>query len=884
MGDHVEDAERRRLREDAGRVKHWRRWGPYLADRQWGTVREDYSADGDAWGWLTHDMSRFFAYRWGEDGLAGISDNHQRLCFALALWNGKDPILKERLFGLANPEGNHGEDVKECYWHVDNTPSHAFMRFLYRYPQTLFPYDPLLTQNAQRDRTEPEFEIEETGVFDEERYFDVEIDYAKADADDLCIRIRAVNRGPDPADLHLIPTLWFRNAWRFSRNEPRPSIWPLDPGLIVSDHQELGLYYLAFEGEPDVMFTENESNNVRLYAARNRSHYVKDAFHRHIVEDEANAVTREGGTKCGLHYRFTLEPGEEAVLRLRLVGGERLAAPFEAFEDTFDARAREADAFYATAIPADATGEDRMLARRAFAGLLWSKQWYHYVVETWLRGDPGMPKPPKKRLEGRNAEWVHHYSDDILSVPDKWEYPWFAVWDSAFQSVTMALIDPEFAKRQLTVLSREWYLHPNGQMPAYEWDFSDVNPPVHAWAALRVYRTAARLEGRHDTDFLEAVFHKLLMNFTWWVNRKDVNGSNVFQGGFLGMDNIGVFDRSAPPPFGALLEQSDATSWMAMYCLNMLAISWELARHKPVYEDIASKFLEHFLYIANAIHNIEGTGDSLWDEQDGFFYDQLLIPEEGRKPLRVRSMVGLIPLLAVEMLDYERIDAMPGFNRRLKWFFENRPDLCTNILCVFGRGAKGRCLLSLPTHHQLLRLLAVLFDESEFLSDFGIRSLSKVHRDQPCEIDIAGHGGSVRYEPGDSTSAIFGGNSNWRGPVWFPVNFLLIEALRRFHDFFGDNFRVECPTGSGNRVTLDAAADLLAQRLLAIFRLDGDRRPVFGDRPLWKDAPEWRDQPLFYEFFHGDTGAGLGASHQTGWTALLANLICESRHATRPRP
>lgn len=872
----MSNPEQQRLVQALSKAKHWRRWGPYLAEREWGTVREDYSAEGEAWRYVTHDMAWSYAYRWGEDGIAGLCDNHQRLCFAVALWNGKDPILKERLFGLSNPEGNHGEDVKECYWHLDNTPTHSYMRYLYRYPQAEFPYHALVAENARRGPHEPEFELTDTGVFAESRYFDVEVEYAKADADDVLARIRITNRGPDEAELHAIPTLWFRNEWRWRAGRPRPSIVPADENTVIADHATLGWRYLQASGAPELLFTENDSNNARLFKARNTSLYVKDAFHRYLIRGESEAVARDGGTKCGFLYRFDVPSGQTVEIRFRLhdYSGH---APVDGpeFDSIFDARKREADAFYSETLPRSLSEENQTLARHAFAGLLWSKQWYHYVIEDWLKGDPAMPAPPKVRARGRNADWTHLYNEDVLVMPDTWEYPWYAVWDSAFHAVTLALVDPELAKRQLTLFTREWYMHPNGQLPAYEWNLCDTNPPVHAWAALRVYRMDQAATGKADRVFLESVFHKLLMNFTWWVNRKDPNGSNVFQGGFLGMDNIGVFDRSAPLPMGGYLEQSDGTSWMAMYCLNMLAIAWELSRYNNAYEDIASKFFEHFLYIANAIHNIEGSGESLWDETDGFFYDQLRVPDRTRHPLRIRSMVGLIPLLAVEILDHERIAHMPGFKRRMEWFYDNRPDLTRNITCIFEPGHHGRCLLSLMSLEQLKRLLSVMLDENEFLSRYGIRSLSKIHQAHPFVFEAEGCMSTVRYEPGDSSTDLFGGNSNWRGPIWFPVNFLIVEAMKRYHEFWGNTLEIDCPTGSGRTMTLDAVGGEIASRLSGIFRLNGGRRPIFGDNPTWQHDPAWRDLPLFHEFFHGDTGAGFGASHQTGWTALIANLLVE---------
>lgn len=872
----MNNPEQQRLEEASSRAKHWRRWGPYLAERQWGTVREDYSADGDAWNYVTHDMARAYAYRWGEDGLAGISDNHQRLCFAIALWNGRDPILKERLFGLANEEGNHGEDVKEYYWYLDGTPTHSYMVYLYRYPQAEFPYEALTLGNRCRTRREPELELVETGVFDEHRFFDVRVTYAKADADDIVARIDVTNAGPDAAVLHLLPTAWCRNIWRWTPGAEKPVLAKTGDARVGLTHPALGRRSIAFSESPRLLFTENETNAQRLFGAPNAADRAKDAFHDCVILGDESAVADDAGTKCAAHYAWTLEPGETRRAYARIAESDA-PTPLDtaAIDAVIELRAREADTFYRAALPDDLTGDRAMLARRALAGLMWSQQWYHYVVETWIAGDPAMPPPPESRAAVRNSDWTHLYSEDILLMPDKWEYPWFAVWDSAFHTVALALADSALAKSQLRRFTREWYMHPNGQLPAYEWNFCDVNPPVHAWAALRLYRMEKARTGKADTAFLESVFHKLLMNFTWWVNRKDPKGNNLFHGGFLGMDNIGAFDRSAPLPTGGHLEQSDGTSWMAMYCLDMLAIAWELSRTDLCYEDIASKFFEHFLRIADAIHNIEGKGESLWDDTDGFFYDQLHWPDGRREPLRVRSMVGLIPLLAVEIVDHAHVDHLPGFRRRLDWFYEKRADLTRNITCVFTPGSKGRCLLSLLPPDGLRRLLAVMLDPNEFLSEYGIRSLSRFHEQHPYVFAWNDYHSEVGYEPGESRSPLFGGNSNWRGPVWFPVNFLLIDALRRYHDFYGDDFRVECPTGSGVYMTLDEVADEIARRLVSIFERKDGRRPMFGDVQLFQNDPGWHDLPFFHEFFHGETGAGLGASHQTGWTALLANLIVE---------
>lgn len=874
-------AEHQRILEHQRRQKHWRRWGPYVSDRQWGTVREDYSEDGEPWEYLTHDMAPNHVYRWGEDGIAGWSDNHQRLCFAVALWNERDPILKERLYGVSNPEGNHGEDVKEYYWHLDGVPSHAYMQMLYRYPQREFPYNDLAETNLRRSREEPEYELIDTGVFDENRFFDIRVTYAKADPNDTLVAIAVKNAGPEPARVHVLPTLWFRNDWSWDAETPVPTIARTHVHGVTARHRTLGVYSMAFEDAPDMLFTNNETNSNR-HGEHAKVGLVKDGFHRFVVHGTDDAVGRHEGTKCAAHYTFELAPGEERVVRARLVEGEEPPANFSGFDAIVAARRAEADAFYEQVIPASLNDDRRGLVRRALAGVLWSKQWYHYVVERWLEGDPAMPTPPKSRWEIRNQDWQHLYSDDVLSMPDSWEFPWFAVWDSAFQAATLALIDPAYAKRQISVFTREWFMHPNGELPAYEWNFNDLNPPVHAWAALRVYEMDRIETGTPDTTFLESVFHKLLMNFTWWVNRTDPTGNNIFHGGFLGMDNIGVFDRSKLPFLDGHLEQSDGTSWMATYCLSMLSTAWELTKVNPAYEDIASKFFEHFLHIADAIHNVDKTGVSLWNEEDGFFYDQLFLADGSRIPLRIRSMVGLIPLFAVSILDYSEIERMPGFKRRLDWFFEHRQDLTQNIMCAFSADRGRRCLLSLMRQSQLKRLLERMLDPNEFLSDYGIRSLSKAHGEHPYEFRHGGYSARVDYEPGESHTNLFGGNSNWRGPIWFPVNFRIIDALRHYHRFYGEQFKVECPTGSGTMMDLGEVADEIARRLVSIFEVHEGRRAAMGDNAVFQHDPAWKDLVWFNEYFHGDTGAGLGASHQTGWTALLANLLID--RAAEPTP
>ncbi|BAC89109.1 MGH1-like glycoside hydrolase domain-containing protein [Gloeobacter violaceus] len=876
--------EEERLLEAHSRLVHWRRWGPYLSERQWGTVREDYSENGTAWDYFPHDHARSRAYRWGEDGIAGVSDNHQYLCFALALWNGKDRILKERLFGLTGSEGNHGEDVKEYYFYLDNTPTHSYMKYLYKYPQAAFPYAELVEENRRRGRGQPEFELVNTGVFREDRYFDLTVEYAKVSQDDILIKIGATNRGPEEQPLHLLPTLWFRNTWSWD-GSAKPVLRATGSGsataVVEADHPTLGRRWLYCEGPEELIFTENETNHARLFGVPNVSPYVKDAFHAHVVGAEASAVNPDRvGTKAAAHYTRALRPGQTAVIRLRLCDRPDLAQPFGGeFETVLKTRIHEAEEFYARVCP-DGTPEERNIQRQAFAGMLWNKQFYHFVVERWLKGDPSAPPPPASRRQGRNHEWPHLYNDDILSMPDKWEYPWFAAWDSAFHAIPLAMVDPDFAKGQLELLTREWYMHPNGQLPAYEWQFSDVNPPVHAWAALQVYEMEQQIYGRTDRSFLERVFQKLLLNFTWWVNRKDAEGKNVFQGGFLGLDNIGVFDRSARLPTGGHIDQSDGTSWMGMYCLNMLAIALELAKENLAYEDIASKFFEHFLYIADAMNHIGGEGIALWDEEDGFFYDVLHL-DDRHLCLKVRSMVGLIPLYAIETLGPETLGRLPNFKRRLEWFVRNRPDLRRNVACMETAGIGAYRLFAIVSGDKLERVLRRLLDEDEFLSPHGIRAVSHYHKDHPYVFSSDGTEHRVDYEPAESTSGLFGGNSNWRGPVWFPVNYLIIEALGRFHRYLGDDFKVECPTGSGRYLSLAEVASELARRLVSIFKPDGrGRRPVFGSA----DLPFEADLLLFYEYFHGDNGAGIGASHQTGWTGLVAALIQRAARQHPPAP
>jgi hypothetical protein len=874
-------AEARRLAEARARTTHWKRWGPYLAERQWGTVREDYSPHGTAWEYFPHEHARSRAYRWGEDGLLGISDNHQRLCLALALWNERDPILKERLFGLTGPQGNHGEDVKEYYFYLDATPTHSYMRALYKYPQREYPYARLVEENARRGRGEPEFELLDTGVFDEDRYFDVFVEYAKAGPNDVLARVTIENRSPAAAALHAVPTLWLRNTWSWDERAPKPRlVRAAGPVVAVRvEHPELSPELRLYaEGAPRLLFTENETAVRRLFGDGGLEPGRKDAFHEAIVRGREDLLrTDEHGTKVGVQYRLLVPPGGRAVLRLRLVDGA-VPAPFgPEFDRAVSVRQREADEFYASVIP-ERLGEDaRRVMRQALAGMLWSKQWYHYDVRRWLEGDPAQPAPPPERWHGRNHEWTHLYNDDVVSMPDKWEYPWYAAWDLAFHTIALALVDPDFAKEQLILFLREWYMHPNGQVPAYEWALGDVNPPVHAWAAWRVYKIEKRIRGVADRRFLERVFQKLLLNFTWWVNRKDPEGKNVFQGGFLGLDNIGVFDRSAPLPAGGHLRQSDATAWVGMFCLNMLAIALELAEDNPAYEDMASKFLEHFVYIAHAMSDIGGAGIDLWHERDGFFYDALQRPDGTVTPLRIRSLVGLVPLFAVQVLEPEDIDRLPQFQRRMQWFLRNRADLSDRLARRPGPDGRSRRLLSLVSGDRLHRVLRYVLDEAEFLSPHGVRALSRVHRDHPYVLKLDGREHRVSYEPAESTTGLFGGNSNWRGPIWVPMNFLLIEALQRFDHFYRGEFRVEFPTGSGQSATLGDVAAELSRRLTRIFLRDpAGRRPVHGSARPFQEDPHWRDLLLFYEYFHGDTGAGAGASHQTGWTGLVAKLLQQS--------
>ena len=879
----ADTAEGRRLADNDQRRARWNRWGPYLSARAWGTVREDYSPNGTAWDYFPHDHARSRAYRWNEDGLAGISDRHQLVCFAIALWNGKDPILKERPFGLTNSEGNHGEDVKEYWFYLDSTPTHSYMKYLYKYPQAEFPYARLVEENRRRTIEDPEFELLDTGIFEGGRYFDVFVEYAKASPEDVLIAITVENRGPETATLDLLPTVWFRNTWSWNPGRARPSLAAAarEDGHSVIELEEpyLGKRYLHAAPEAELLFTENETNAERIFGAPNPTPYVKDAFHERVVHGNDAAVNpARRGTKAAALYRLTVPAGGSARVRLRLtddVGstGERFGKDFERI---LGERQAEADEFYAAVIPGRLSAEEKIVMRQAFAGMLWSKQFYKYDVRRWLKGDPGQPPPPPERLRGRNSDWQHVYNSDVLSMPDTWEFPWFAAWDLAFHCVVLSLVDARFAKDQLVLMLREWYMHPNGQIPACEWNFADVNPPVHAWAALRVYQIEKAKTGSGDRAFLERVFHKLLLNFDWWVNRKDELGNNVFQGGFLGLDNIGIFDRNMKLPDGWILGQADGTSWMAMYCLNLLGMALELATEDPVYEDVASKFWEHFLYIAHAVQRPNEQEVGLWDEQDGFFYDDIRHPDGRQFPIRTRSLVGLLPLTAVVTGDSALIDRFPSFKRRMEWFFKYRPDLTDSCASMTKQGEQQRILLSVVKPEQLTRVLRYMLDESEFLSPYGIRSVSQFHRDHPCEIHARGIDYRLDYEPGESRTHLFGGNSNWRGPIWFPTNYLVLESLKRYHMYFGDSFQVECPVGSGKMMNLHEVSRELARRLSRIFLPDdAGRRPVFGRYEAFQSDPHWKGLILFHEYFHGDSGQGLGASHQTGWTGLVAKLLDE---------
>lgn len=881
--------EAERLQQD-----QWKKWGPYLSDRQWGTVREDYSNYGEAWEYFSHDQARSRAYRWGEDGILGISDHQQRLCFAVALWNGQDPILKERFFGLTGNQGNHGEDVKEYYFYLDSSPTHSYMKGLYKYPQNEYPYSLLETENRNRSRQDPEFELLDSGIFNEDKYYDIFVEYAKHNPEDILIKISICNRSQENQTLHLLPTLWFRNTWSWFKDAPKPQI-KLGENYnsftsnitIETEHAELGNHYLYCQGNPQLLFTDNETNHQRVFGYDDGNKYVKDGINNYVVNNQKDAVNPKYiGTKFSPYYRLNIGAKETKIIKLRLCKQAHLQQPLDRnFDEIFATRIQETSEFYQKITTSGLTSDLQNIQRQAFAGLLWTKQYYHYTIEEWLKGDYNQPPPPESRQKGRNKEWIHLDNQDIISMPDKWEYPWFAAWDLAFHCIPLAIIDPEFAKNQLDIMTREWYMHPNGQIPAYEWNFSDVNPPVHAWATWRVYQIERKYQGKGDRDFLEKVFQKLLLNFTWWVNRKDTDGNNVFEGGFLGLDNIGVFDRSAELPTGGYIEQADGTSWMAMYCLNMLTIALELALENPVYEDMATKFFEHFLYIADAMNKIGEDKTELWDHEDGFFYDVLHLPHGQKIKLKVRSMVGLIPLFAVTTLEPEVLNKLPNFRARLEWFIKYRPQLKYNVACMESRGVGARRMLALcyvtidryVAEDKLRRILTKLLDENEFFGDYGIRALSRYHQNNPYSFNVNGTQHRVDYEPAESSSGLFGGNSNWRGPIWMPVNYLLIESLQKFYHYLGDDFKVECPTGSDNWMNLWEVSQEISYRLTRIFLQDSQgKRAVYGATERFQNDPQWQDLILFYEYFHGDNGAGIGASHQTGWTGLIAKLIQQS--------
>ncbi|NEP56328.1 MAG: glucosidase [Symploca sp. SIO2G7] len=870
----------------------WKKWGPYLSERQWGTVREDYSATGEAWDYFSHEQARSRAYRWGEDGILGISDDRQQLCFAIALWNGKDPVLKERIFGLTGSQGNHGEDVKDYYFYLDSTPTHSYMKGLYKYPQAEFPYAELEAENRQRGRGGIEYELLDTGIFDDDNYYDVFVEYAKNTPEDILIKISLVNYSSESHILHLLPTLWFRNTWSWDKNTIKPTIKVGNNSnfpqmTIEASHPNLGQRWFYYQGEPELLFTENETNYQKIFNYDNGSKYTKDSINNYLINGQKELVNPEQtGTKFSCCYQLAIPAGATQIIKLRLSDKSNLTEPLgKEFDSIFQTRLTEADKFYQEINEQSLNADLVNVQRQALAGMLWSKQYYNFDVERWLNGDPTQPPPPPERSKGRNYQWIHLNNEDIISMPDKWEYPWYAAWDLAFHCLPIALVDPDFAKYQLDLMTREWYMHPNGQIPAYEWAFGDVNPPVHAWATWRVYKIEEKRQGKGDRQFLERVFQKLLLNFTWWVNRKDAEGNNIFEGGFLGLDNIGVFDRSASLPTGGFIEQADGTSWMAMYSLNLLTIALELALENSVYEDMATKFFEHFLYIADAMNQIGEEKTQLWDKEDGFFYDVLHLPHGERIRLKVRSMVGLIPLFAVTTLEPEVINKLPGFKQRLEWFIKNRTNLKKNVACMETKGVGARRMLALcyvtrdrfEQEDQLRRILTKLLDENEFLSDYGIRALSRFHQDNPYIFSVNGNENRVSYEPAESSSGLFGGNSNWRGPVWMPVNYLLIESLQKFYHYLGDDFKVECPTGSGNWLNLWEVSQELSFRLTSIFLKNRTyNRPVYGGIEKFQNDSHWQNLILFYEYFHGDNGAGIGANHQTGWTGLVAKLIQQS--------
>jgi hypothetical protein len=871
---YAETNEQKRLNTAREAGVPWKKWGPYLSERQWGTVREDYSHNGDAWSYFSHDHARSRAYRWGEDGLAGISDDKQRLCFAIALWNGKDPILKERLFGLTNSEGNHGEDAKEYYFYLDSTPTHSYMKYLYKYPQREFPYFQLVETNRNRSRYDFEYELLDTGIFDDDRYFDVFVEYAKADPEDILIRISVHNRGPETAEIHMLPTLWFRNTWSWDDGDRKPILRKDKNGTIQADDEELGIRFLQFEGEPDTLFTDNETNSSRLWRQPNASPYVKDAFHEYLISGRGEAINPANeGTKAAAHYRLEVPAQQERSIRLRL-SADNIAAPFAQFEEVFAARIADADEFYDRITPGVFSADERRIHRQALGGMLWSKQFYHFDLDRWLREHGSHPLDAGGR-NSRNADWFHMLNHDIISMPDKWEYPWYAAWDLAFHTLALSLVDFDFAKEQLLLMLQDLYAHPNGQIPAYEWNFSDVNPPVHAWATLFLFNIEQEL-GRADLRFLERSFQGLMLNFNWWVNRKDPDGKNVFAGGFLGLDNIGVFDRSAPLPTGGQLNQADGTAWMAFYCQNMLEIALILAEHDPVYEEIAFRFMEHFVWITYAMDRIGDCHDEMWDSRDGFFYDVLRLPNGDAVRLKVRSMVGLLPLCASTVFEPDLIRRHPRLMQLVEVFRKRHPELLKHISPADGSftGYANRRLLSVCNKEKIERILAIMLDENEFLSRYGIRSLSRYHADHPFAFSVDGQQYKVQYLPAESDTGMFGGNSNWRGPIWMPVNVLLIRGLLNLYQFYGDAFKIECPTRSGNYMTLFEVAKEISRRLESIFLRNGEgKRPVYGGTKRFQEDPHWRDYILFYEYFQGDDGAGLGASHQTGWTGTIARTM-----------
>lgn len=873
--------EHKRLQQITEEKRKWKKWGPYVSDRQWGTVREDYSANEKPWEYMTHDMARSKAWRWGEDGIAGISDNRQLFCFAVSFWNKKDPIIKERLFGLAGNEGNHGEDVKELYYYLDSTPTHSYMKMLYKYPQTAFPYAQLVEENRNRNKFQPEFELIDTGIFNEDKYFDVFVEYAKAAEEDILIKLTIHNRGAEEAAINVLPQVWFRNTWSWGYNDYKPNLKSSNNDDVLIYHESLGQFSLHLENKAPLLFCDNESNLKRLYGVDNKSRFVKDGINDFLIHKNEKAINGDPyGTKAAVNYDLTIKGKASATLRLRLCADH--GSPFKDFDSIFNKRIFEADEFYASLQNDKASDEEKMVQRQAFAGMLWTKQFYYYDVDQWLKGDPAQPAPPASRLQGRNHDWENLNNADIISMPDKWEYPWYASWDLAFHCIPFSLIDTEFAKSQLLLLTKEWYMHPNGQLPAYEWMLSAVNPPVHAWATWRVFKIDEKNNNdKGDVSFLESVFHKLLINFTWWVNRKDTEGNNIFQGGFLGLDNIGVFDRNATLPAGVSIEQADGTSWMAMYSLNMMRIALELSRSNPVYEDMATKFFEHFLYICNAMASMGDKSMGLWDDEDSFYYDTLKLQNDGSMKLKVRSLVGLIPLFAVEVLDQKLLEEAPEFAKRLKWFLNNRPDLSNLVSRWEDKNEGEKHLLSLLRGHRMKKILERMLDENEFLSEYGVRSLSKVYEKHPYEFDLNGTYFSIQYAPGESTTGMFGGNSNWRGPVWMPANFLIIESLQRFHYYYGDDFKIECPKGSGQYITLLEVAAFLTRRVSKLFLKDENgRRPFNGNYDKLQFDHNFCNYILFYEHFHGDSGRGVGASHQTGWTGLIAKLLQPRKEAS----